>query len=93
MKTLKFYDHVEQINARLQKTKPKRTNRLIIGLPENLRNRDFKTVDYLYGRSTPKCPMKFEEFENLQYFSKSDGYHLFLANQKGVKVVLICEVV
>lgn len=92
METLKFCDHVKHVNNRLQKSKPKQEKRIILGLPEELKNCKFQTVDYLLGRKTPKCPMKFDEFQNLQYFSKSDGYHLFLANQKGVKVVLICEI-
>lgn len=70
----------------------KPVNQLIVGVPKELKGAKFETVDYLLGRSTPKCPYKFEELPYLQYFGRSKEYHLFLSCGEFNRVI-ICKMV
>jgi hypothetical protein len=75
-----YFKHLEQVASRPRKSKP--VNQQVVNLPQGTTIDDFEAVDYLHGRSTPKCPMKLTEFPYLYYYGKSGGYHQFLWPEK-----------
>lgn len=85
------HQHYKDLKRWAKKMRPPRkVNQHILGVPKGMDIKRFKTVDYLLGRSTPKCPYKFEELEHLQYISPSNGYHLFISCGK-FNHVIICS--
>ena len=72
--------------------KPKKVNQLITGLPSNLKGKKFRIKEFIHGQIDRKHVERFEDFENLEYYSQHGDYHLFLCRGER-KLVLICEIV
>jgi len=88
MKAQEYYNHLQLMAKNMKK--PKRVNQILYGLPKGMTGKDFEATRYLVGEYTHKCPIKFEDFEQLQYIGESRGKHLFISCGK-MNHVIICR--
>lgn len=67
----------------------RKTNQHILNAPQLASDQYWKVEGYLLGSHVRKSPKKFEEFDSLQFISRSGGAYHFIGDGSRV---LVCSI-
>jgi len=90
MNTNEYFNHLRAISKRAPKIQIR--NVIKTGFPNDLKDKKIEIIDYLFERSTPRCPLSYNDFDILDYFRVSGEYHHLIGIRDNQKVILICKI-
>ena len=85
-----YFNHLRDVAKRAPKIQIR--NVIKTGFPNDLKDKKIEIVDYLFERSTPRCPLSYNDFDILDYFRLSGEYHHLIGIRDNQKVILICKI-